>query len=1304
MEKPSAIPGHVIEAVLTFVNAGGMDELKRLVLTHRAELLSDEADQAMNGLIADYGGSAEDLAHLRHRRAILLRSREVGIDAAFHPTPEFQRKRETMLSFLNTRDTGKLLRFVREHRDLLLSDDVDRIIHDVAFDFRDDPRIQEFIRDRRKLLENCRHQGIEKAFSGQVLEIREDLAQAIMMFLSTGPPADVRGVLRENQSLLMSDEGEQALKFITEAATQGGDQRAGLMQTRLSLLRSCRASGIDAAFDLSSVDRIIEESLQRANHAPAPDPAIADRELDEALRAISNPQGAVAEEDLRALLERRTELASAIRARLRTGQMIHSPPADRTGIEQVIEATRVAQETGEWSKIIPIARAALQKVSRESGPEIWATLHESLATALSRTPHGERAENLDQAIEHHELARQVFKPGGPEPGWQMWAMNEHHLALALFQRVRGDRTENVEKAILIWQNLISTFGETDIRLEWRSSLGDALRERQVGNRARNIEEAIAILTDTVVRANRAGDSYNGGRARVALGLAYAGRIEGDPADNLEQAILLLERGIEEAGLENDLTSWANVQRSLANTYRQRKFSDPRENWKIAIGLLRAIEDRCPKDRFPEQWAETRLMLATLHAEDPDKRSFETALEVIRMMESALEVYSRHDFPDRWAKVHANISSMYAALFGASEGQSEYFEQSLKHINEAFHVYTREAAPSRWALLHRTLGKLNMRRAERSREEEREAFVQKSLEHFERALEAAKTLDDSDEILEDLKNLSILYFRRRDWRRALELYVEAMRCSDRLLVSAHTEAGQMMRAGESEWLYGPAAYCLFQLNDPQASLLCTEWGRTRILSQALAMRDLDIARLPEVDRESIARLRTQCRALESDARAERAGGATFASVAATLSHARKELVNVIARVQEAHPRFLRTRVTLDEIYDSTPDPGALVAPLITAEGSAVYIVLRNERRELEFLHLSIAWLNRDVIRFLLVGSPEKPGWVRQYRAWQGGSVSQSAWSVSMKAGLSSLWTFMMEGVSKVLGDRLPEGAAVAILPPGELSFFPFHAASPDGSGRGSLVDRFAVSYAPSVYGLLASQRRLSRRQAAPMKFVGVLNPTGDLPYADSELDGLNGVIPAESRTLFCGERARVSELRGCVGGATHLHFACHGVYDTEDIMKSGLRLAGSTMTMEDIMRPELQMNAARLVTLSACESGRIDIRYSADEFIGLPGAFLQGGACGVLSTLWPVADRATNLLIRQFYQAHLVDRLPPASALRRAQLWLRDATREQIADYYRSVGVNQESHGAYVDVILGGAPGERPYEAPFYWSAFQFTGA
>ncbi len=124
----------------------------------------------------------------------------------------------------------------------------------------------------------------------------------------------------------------------------------------------------------------------------------------------------------------------------------------------------------------------------------------------------------------------------------------------------------------------------------------------------------------------------------------------------------------------------------------------------------------------------------------------------------------------------------------------------------------------------------------------------------------------------------------------------------------------------------------------------------------------------------------------------------------------------------------------------------------------------------------------------------------------------------------------------------------------------------------------------------------------------------------------------------------------------VHFATHGVVDTENPRLSGLVLSGSdaegrsrdgVLRLADIYNLELN---ADLVVLSGCRTaaGR-EIR--GEGLVGLVRGFLYAGARQVVASLWQVDDATTVELMHGFYRALLADGLAPAAALRVAQLGL-----------------------------------------------------
>jgi CHAT domain-containing protein len=73
-----------------------------------------------------------------------------------------------------------------------------------------------------------------------------------------------------------------------------------------------------------------------------------------------------------------------------------------------------------------------------------------------------------------------------------------------------------------------------------------------------------------------------------------------------------------------------------------------------------------------------------------------------------------------------------------------------------------------------------------------------------------------------------------------------------------------------------------------------------------------------------------------------------------------------------------------------------------------------------------------------------------------------------------------------------------------------------------------------------------------------------------------------------------------------------------------------------------------VVLSACDTSRGRL-LPGEGVLGPAQAFLQSGSASVLASYWRVDDEATSSFMQRFYRYLLLDHLPAAAALRRAQL-------------------------------------------------------
>lgn len=240
--------------------------------------------------------------------------------------------------------------------------------------------------------------------------------------------------------------------------------------------------------------------------------------------------------------------------------------------------------------------------------------------------------------------------------------------------------------------------------------------------------------------------------------------------------------------------------------------------------------------------------------------------------------------------------------------------------------------------------------------------------------------------------------------------------------------------------------------------------------------------------------------------------------------------------------------------------------------------------------------------------------------------------------------------------------------------------------------------------------------------GVASPagTGRLMFAEAELRQIAAWFPPSGSRAFTGTAATRASLLSAAAGATHIHFACHGVFDPVIPVDSALLLSqddqADPLTLQEIMagRP---FKDARLVVASACQTAMTDFAGMPDEAIGLPAGFLSAGTPGVVGTLWPVNDRSMALLMCRFYELHLgraADQpapLSPALALREAQLWLARLTTEQLDAYFaqheelRDMVSGLPAARSTVDSPVAAASSlDRPFAHPYHWASSVFVGA
>ena len=268
--------------------------------------------------------------------------------------------------------------------------------------------------------------------------------------------------------------------------------------------------------------------------------------------------------------------------------------------------------------------------------------------------------------------------------------------------------------------------------------------------------------------------------------------------------------------------------------------------------------------------------------------------------------------------------------------------------------------------------------------------------------------------------------------------------------------------------------------------------------------------------------------------------------------------------------------------------------------------------------------------------------------------------------------------------------LVVVPDGALQYIPFGALPlPGGKASGEdarpvlLFERHEVVALPSASALAVQRQALARRQPAAKRLAVLADPVFDrqdprvtaqgspqgdppvfarLPASRREAEAIAALAPrGESLVALDFDAALPRVLGDRLSGFQVVHFATHGVIDAERPALSGLALSmvdsrgrpqEGFLHLHDIYN--LQLNAD-LVVLSGCRTA-LGKEVSGEGLIGLTRGFQYAGAPRVVASLWRVEDLATAALMARFYRGLWVEKLPPAAALRRAQLWVRQQRR------------------------------------------------
>ena len=679
---------------------------------------------------------------------------------------------------------------------------------------------------------------------------------------------------------------------------------------------------------------------------------------------------------------------------------------------------------------------------------------------------------------------------------------------------------------------------------------------------------------------------------------------------------------------------------------------------------------------------------------------------IREYREALQVLDRDPRPDdRWTQQRARtLTHLGNALPALPEAPAGVFEEARVHLDEAGRLRTELGENHGIAVTANSLGLLYERR---NRPRAAFAEYQKAAEILSREGPAAhhavvrgnqcrivERLDQLDaardcylEALESLREAGLqnaeaitLGDLARNARRRDELQ-EARRWTREALEILELIRGES-RSSEFRSSFLERKYDVYQLAVDLALELHEREPQGGYDHDAF--RDLESARA-RVFLETLVRFRPELelppRLLELRAEIHRHKVESLAAEGrpADVDRLESELDSLLERFHQEHPgyAFVEPKIlSVAEVRGLLDDETTLLEYHLGEERSAVWAITDS----------GVVWRPlppRSVIE-QVAGE--------LYRAMSSGTHKIRTWKYP---GLSSELSRM---ILKPVADLLDRPHLV-VVSAGALRYVPF-AALPHPAGLAESAVAFEeedsidpeplllshrITSAPSASVLGALRERRSGRSpanalltlvGAPVlhradkRFEGpVLPDPGNrrrlatdlitpLPHAEEEAETILELVEGEDvRSALGFDANREVVFSSALENVRIIHFATHGLLDDARGELSGLALsqfdaAGRSVDgfvwAYEIYQLDLK---ADLVVLSACDTA-LGEAFRGEGLVGLTQGFLYAGANNVMVSLWKVIDEATARLMGHFYRRLLRGGLPPAEALRQAQIDLR----------------------------------------------------
>lgn len=242
----------------------------------------------------------------------------------------------------------------------------------------------------------------------------------------------------------------------------------------------------------------------------------------------------------------------------------------------------------------------------------------------------------------------------------------------------------------------------------------------------------------------------------------------------------------------------------------------------------------------------------------------------------------------------------------------------------------------------------------------------------------------------------------------------------------------------------------------------------------------------------------------------------------------------------------------------------------------------------------------------------------------------------------LYTWLIKPIESLLRER--QFNTLVFVPDGSLRTVPMAVLH---DGKQFLVEKYAVAVTP---GLELMEARRPAEVLSRMLVSGLSESVqgfSALPAVPAELDRISKLYGGSSTLRDRQFSSEAVSDRLKTEQYSIVHMATHGVF-SNDVRKSFVLTHNNQLTLDDLerlIRPgQLRDQPLELLTLSACQTAAGDDRAA----LGLAGVAVKAGARSAFASLWFVNDKASSILVADFYEQLKKPGKSKAQALQSAQ--------------------------------------------------------